>query len=213
MSVSLSFASISLAQTSNNQQAQSRVEQEAVSLYSSLSSLSMDDRKELFGGLTSELKSELWKVHLKSYIAKHPSLTEKQRSAIHDIIALLTPNLYEISPDTAEGQKVHSQFRLVTQRLLEVFPREVARELLNALGGSENQISKKKPMANQRISLVLKPNKEANQASSCTCNRSSDWCPSDYTCIDDGCTQARRCGTMWWYTCDGVCAFIIECNC
>src|SRR5947209_1303979 len=105
MSVSLGFAfTASLAQTGIDQHAQSKDEQEAARLYATLPSLSMRDRKVLFNGLTPELKSELWKAHLRLYLSKHPDFTEKQEAAVQGAIALLTPRLFDIPQNSPDWQ-------------------------------------------------------------------------------------------------------------
>ncbi len=77
----------SLAQTTA-EQPQSKIEQEAAKLYDDLSLLSIKDRKTFYSSLTPELKSELWKVQLRSYLSKHSDLTDTQKKAIADAIAL-----------------------------------------------------------------------------------------------------------------------------
>lgn len=142
MSIGFNFyLTTSLAQTAEPL-AQSASEDEAVRIYSNLSLLSISDRKEFYTGLAPELKGELWKVQLRSYLSKHPDLTDKQRQAIETVIAFLKPQVFEISQDNPEwDEKVDKPIQNLTKRILEVFPREVAREFLTVLGGSESPIS------------------------------------------------------------------------
>ncbi len=142
MSVSLIFhPTTSLAQTAE-QPAQSEIEEKAVRIYSNLSLLSISERKALFQGLTPELKSEIWRVQLRSFLSKHPDLTDKQRQAIESLIVFLKPQVYEIPQDSPEWEeKVNKPLQNLTKRIYELFPSEVARELLNVLGGSESAVS------------------------------------------------------------------------
>src|SRR5205085_4070361 len=111
-------------------------------------SLSMGDRRIVFNGLTPELKSELWKAHLRLHLSKHPDFTEKQRAAVQGAIALITPRLFEIPQSSPDWQtNVHEPVQRLTKKLLEVFTREDARELVTFLGGPEPQ---------QQSNLVLK---------------------------------------------------------
>lgn len=105
VSVSLVFLpATSLAQTPE-QPAQSEIEEKAVRIYSNLSFLSISERKALFQELTPELKSEIWRVQLRSYLSKHPDLTDKQRQAIESMIAFLKPQFYEIPQDSPEWEE------------------------------------------------------------------------------------------------------------
>src|SRR5215216_1108812 len=140
MSVTVSFAFSAPLQADNNKQAQSRISEEALRIYNTLSSFSIEDRRVLFRGLTPEFKSALWKVHLRSYLARHSDLTEQQAEAIQSAITLITPQLYKIPQDSPEWQtNVDELLQRLTQKFLELFPREVARELLAVLGRPEPQ--------------------------------------------------------------------------
>lgn len=210
MGVSPVFVSTtSSAQTVANQRAQTSVEQEAARLYSTLAPLSMNDRKEVFIGLTSELKSEVWKAHLRSYVSKHPELTEKQKEAVQSAIALVTPRLFEISEDSPEWQKnVDEPIQRLERKVLEVFSREAARELLTVLGGPEPKQAN--PVLIKKTSLKLKPISRGVQPDpTCTCSTRDDWCPQDYTCIPDPCARTWPCGTFFSRVCNGMCAYII----
>jgi hypothetical protein len=211
MSVTVVFAfSSPLPQAGDNKQAEDRINEEAARLYNTLSSLSMDDRRALFNGLTPEFKSALWKMHFKSYLSKHPDLTEKQREAIQSAIALATPQLFEISPDSPEWQtKAKEPLDRLTQQFLEVFPREVARELLAVLGGPEPKQESNLPLI-KKTSLKFRPIiRNATQDVSCGCSTSSDWCSGESECLTDDCKQHRGCGTFFFFTCDGRCFVVI----
>lgn len=131
-------STISLAQKVENNQMRCGADEEDARLYRTLSSLPMRDRKTILNDLTPEAKSRLWKVHLRSYLSKHPELTEKQREAIQSVIALITPRLFEIPPDTPEFEtEVVEQGQRLRKKFLELFPPKVVHELLEKLGGPE----------------------------------------------------------------------------
>lgn len=142
LSISLVFhPTTSLTQTAEKP-AQSEIEEKAARIYSNLSTLSVSDRKEFYTKLTPDLKNEIWKVQLRSYLSKHPELTDKQRQAIESLIAFSKPQVYEIPQDSPSWEeKVNKPVQSLTERILEVFPREVAKELLTVLGGSESAVA------------------------------------------------------------------------
>ena len=211
MSVSLGLGfTASLAQTGVDQYAQSKDEQEAARLYTTLPSLSMRDRKALFNGLTPELKSELWKAHLRLYLSKHLDFTEKQRAAVQGAIALITPRLFDIPQDSPDWQtNVHEPIQRLMRKILEVFPREVARELLTFLGGPEPQ-QESNLMLTKKDLPAFKPISRSVAQRDCTCSTRSDWCSGETECLAGNCQATRGCGTFWLYSCNGECGLIIE---
>jgi hypothetical protein len=215
ISVSQSFAfTTSLAQTSGNRQEQSRIEQEAAKLYNTLASLSLSERRTLFRGLTSELKSEIWKTHLRSYLSKHPDLKDEQKEVIQRAITFMNPELYDIPRDSPEFlEKVHRPMQLLEEQLLQVFSRDVAREILSVPGGPEPKQEENPtlpPVVSKKTSLVSKLNSpKVRSAEECGCSSRSDWCPQDLSCHNLGCSPRCCCGSMWLYTCNGECALII----
>lgn len=210
MSVAVGFAfSAPLPQAGDNKQAAGRINEEAARIYNTLSSLSMDDRRVLFRGLTPEFKSALWRVHLKLYLSKHPDVTERQRETILSAIDLATPQLFEIPQDSPEWQtKVNEPLQRLTQQFLEVFAREVARELLAVLGGPEPK-QEANPQLIKKTSLTFKAISRSVQNPSCTCSTGSDWCSGETECWNDGCREAFGCGTLFVFRCDGRCTVLI----
>lgn len=176
----------------------------------------MRDRKTILNDLTPEAKSRLWKVHLRSYLSKHPELTEQQREAIQSIIPLITPRLFEIPPDTPEFEtEVVEQGQRLRKQFLELFPPKVVHELLEQLGGPEPpkesdrndlqvpkgarsfQPSRRKNSASPRlINSSLRNTHRSNLRSTlqgaefCECKKSSTECEGFYgpgwTCEDTG---------------------------
>ncbi len=218
-------------------QTQSEIKEKAVKIYSNLSLLSINERKALFGGLTPELKSEIWKVHLRSYLSKHSDLTDEQRKAIESQIVFLTPQVYEIPQDSPEfEEKVNKPMQLLKKKMLEVFSREVVRELLNVLGGSESALSlnvervnfvselsnpgcaKTKQKTNSWLTKkeiqTQQPFKQTSISFvpiDCNCSTKS---PSDcfvrQGCYSTGCSQKYLCGDYWFYVCNGECLIMGE---
>lgn len=229
----------SLAQTSNEQLARNVSEEQAVRIYNSLSLLSKSDRKDFYRGLTSELKSEIWKLQLRSYLVKHPDLSDKQKQAIEELIVFIKPHIFEIPQDNPDfEEKVNKPVQFFTKKMTEVFPGEIVRELLTVLGSSEsisvlhynriNFISKlAKPECDSteqetNLGIIKKPIRTQPQAfklisasyppENCDCSIRSDWCPEGLECVTSNCQPRCCCGTFLLYTCNGVCAYV-PCSC
>ena len=157
------------------------------------------------------MKSELWKTHLKSYLSKHPNLTEKQKEAIQNTITFLTPQLFNVPPGTPDFQtKVQEPLQRLAQQLIEVFSPKVVQELLEVLGGPEPAQQSIQP-----ISLALKSGSRSALYPNCTCATMSDtcsfWYGQGWFCEFGGpliCAFTDSgCGFLWLSPCDGICAY------
>lgn len=215
--------------------AQSAIEQQAVRIYNNLHLLSIRDRKELFNGLTPELKSELWKIQYRSYLSRHPGLTVDQRQAIEAAISHFTPQIYKIPEGTAEWEeKVHKPTQLVTNGIFAVFPPVVAKELVTVLGGSDSPQSFNLLRINslrgiivsgcagtrrkENLRLIKTPVQMPQQTfrmvsaslepEDCDCStRSPSDCPDGTTCEPESCYQQPFCGAYYLYICNGLCIY------
>lgn len=226
----------SLAQTTVELQTQSEIKDKAIRIYSNLSLLSISERKAFFKELTPELKSEIWKVQLGSYLSNHSDLTDEQRKAIESLIVFLKPQVYEIPQDHPEfEEKVNKPMKLLEKKMLEVFSREVVRELLNVLGGSQSAVSLNVERINFVSGLInpgcARTKQETNswltkkeiqtqqpfkQTSfsfvqiQCACSvRSSGDCFAG-NCYFTSCSQQNWCGSFYLYVCNGECFIIPE---
>lgn len=235
MSVTLGFHfTTSLAQTAE-QSAQGAIEEDAARIYDSLSLFSKSDRRAFYKEFTPEIKSELWKIQLRSYLSKHSELTDKQRQVIEGGIAFITPEVYKIPQDSPEWEeKVDKPAQLLKERMLEVFPREVAKELLTVIGGSVSPVSINIKRINfvpgvsdvgcggtrqaANPELMRRPIKTQLQpfrmisvsldgTDTCDCSTRSDWCPRGTQCESEGCQVAQWCGTLGLYVCNGLCIY------
>ncbi len=229
----------SLAQTAD-QPTQSAIEGDAARIYSSLSLYSKSDRKMFYKEFTPEIKSELWKIQLRSYLLKHSELTDKQRQVIESGINFITSEIYKIPQDSPDWEeKVDNPAQLLKERMLEMFPREVAKELLTVLGGSVSPVSLNIRRINfipgvsdtscddtgqaTNLGLMRKSIKTQSQPfrmisasfdgpETCDCSTRSDWCPQGTECTFGGCQQANWCGTFLLYVCNGLCIYY-PCTC
>lgn len=240
MSLILCFRfTTSLAQTAE-QQAQRVIEENATRIYSSLSLYSKNDRRMFYKEFTPEVKSELWKIQLRLYLSKHSELSDKQRQVIEGGIAFITPEVYKIPQDSPEWEeKVDKPAQLLKEKMLEVFPREVAKELSTVLGGSVSPVSLNIRRINfipgvsdagcddtgqatnlglMRKSIKTQPqpfriiSASFDEPETCDCSTRSDWCPQGTQCTALSCQVANWCGTFGLYVCDGLCIYY-PCTC
>lgn len=227
ISVSTVFAfTTSPVQSGVNQQAQSRVEQEAARLYSTLAPLTMSERRKVFSESSSEMKSELWKAHFRSYLSKS-DLTDAQKEVIQSALSWVSPRHYDIPKDSPEFEEnVHKPAQRLEQKFKEVFSRELAREIVSLLGGPEPKTvgaatATSQPVVrkiassveNKKASGVSKSKPGAvSQSPTCNCSTASDYCGEWYECHNEGCRRPfwDMCGFMGLYTCNGECHAVID---
>ncbi len=166
-------------------------------------------------------------------MSKHSDLTDKQNRAIEDAIVFIKPELYRIPQGSSDWEeRVNKPVKLLEKRMLEVFSREVSREFLTNLGGSEPQISLNLSQINfvlEAISpdcsgtiqeanqwLLKKPTKNKLQAFNtipanfnaqdrCFCSMRSDYCTEGSECGPTNCSMVNGCGTFGFYVCDSGC--------
>jgi hypothetical protein len=108
---------------------------EITKIYEALSTLQISQRKAVFRTLSAEAKSDLWRMHMKLYLSQHPELTKDQKGVVLDGVALIAPQLFEVSNDSAEWlTKVQAPLESLRKRALEVFPPTVVAEIFTQLG-------------------------------------------------------------------------------
>jgi hypothetical protein len=146
-------------------------------------------RKALFVKFSSEDKSNLWKIHLVLYLAKHSELDTKQMNVILEAISIATSEFYETPKESLEWKNtVDVPLKLLVKHAHKVFSIEKGSEIFDNLGGLEPESS-----SNTRL--------EPEYVGNCGCSRQSDWCWND--CRGVGCTQTSSgCGTLWQHPCD-----------
>lgn len=161
-----------------------QAETELLQKYKKISDLSKQNRKSSFNAASAIDKSDLWKVHLALYLAKHSELNKEQKEVILEAIALATPELYGTSAKSSEQKaEVDEPLQLLTKRAHEVFSKEEGAEVFDNLGGAESPSS-----------LNLLEPEVTTMRRDCGCSHASDWCFND--CFGTGCNQsASGCGT------------------
>jgi len=185
-------------------QSQSWVESHRAELpttYEGLSAYPVNQRRAIFRAATPETRSEFWRSHLEQYVADHPALTEKQVEVIQQALRLATVEQFGVIDRSKSGARPPTPDLVdLDKEIRAAFEPAQAGEIFAVLG---------KPGEGGVAGLVIvrhgSPGVSDAGTIQCSCSSSSDWCSGSYSCATANCGQTGGCGTLWLYTCDGVC--------
>ncbi len=163
-------------------------------------------RKEVMRALRPERRSEVWRDHIKTYVAERPWLSADVIPVLEAAIALATPQALS-SPSEAD----RAQIRLVAEQVENLLGREEAEYLLYRLGPrDEFQIASAEPLRMRLGNFVRGLMVAEARIAGCSCALSwgcdgySTHCSSLLECEPD--EEWPMCGWMWEEPCDGRCA-------
>lgn len=187
--------------------------------YREVSELPMRERRAAFGNASPKNKSDLWRVHLALYIAKHPEINEAQKVIILEGMSLATPELFDVRFDNPEWKtKVTEPLRQFKNHALGVFSKEEAGKAFATIGDPQypdvgprvkpstaSQVSSRQ-LGYESRSDMFTLSRFAATNFDCSCNRDESWCGAGYHCGNDGCDKTvYGCGYFWLNTCNGGC--------
>lgn len=175
--------------------------------YKALSTLTLNEQQILYAELPSELRAAVWHVHFQKFLATHPELTVPQRALIEEADGLLRAGIMDMPRDVPEwSAAVGAPLSQLSAKATLLFDRDTVVGLFARLGG-ESAVVVTAPRAGataRRTISSLSPSPSGRQE--CDCSHYSDWCWSGSWCNTSmECKSVPFCGTLWSYTCDGMC--------
>ncbi|WP_420811517.1 bacteriocin fulvocin C-related protein [Myxococcus stipitatus] len=135
-------------------------------------------RRAIVEALPSKQKADLWREHVRQYIASHPSVGAKQREVLELVIASINPQLFS-SDITPELLRLEAAVKAA-------FGPEEARLIVATLGPPESLHAQGSPVG------------------TCECNPRSAFC-GKLKCRAASCMVLPGCGYMGRYQCNGFC--------
>jgi hypothetical protein len=109
--------------------------QDSLQKYSDISALPMDKRRRAFSNASPKDRSDIVRIHLALYLAKHAELNENQKKVILEGMSLATPEVYADSADgRAKGAELVKQF---ARHIGAVFSHDEATHIFATLGSPE----------------------------------------------------------------------------
>ena len=163
-------------------------------------------RKEVMRALKPERRSQVWRDHIKTYVAERPWLPADVIPVIESAFALATPQALS-KPSEAD----RAQLRLVAKQVEDLLGREEAEYLLYRLGPrDEYQLASAEPLRMRLGNFVRGLMVAEARIAGCSCNLEwgcdglSTHCSSLLECEPD--EDWPMCGWMWQEPCNGRCA-------
>lgn len=157
-----------------------------------LAMLPVKDRVETFKGMSLEFKAKLWRSRLTE--AMEGDITEDQKGVLMSLVEYVSPELYK------EGGN----------EKLSTFLKEYMPTITKAFGEDNTMFADIVNKIHEEQADIEYP-KERTDASDdeekdCECSTKSDWCAINFDCEAKDCDESWvGCGTMWAYSCDGLC--------
>jgi len=176
-------------------------------------------RRAIMTALAPADRAEAWRGFFHAYIAAHPELTADQLAALHESIAVITPDAFA-APAAADVRDRIGKAFAHTQQALGV---PAATELFITLGPKLLKKANALPFT-QRIGDTLRSWRVVSASAApstgdivdCNCNIDIDtcdlepdpWliCSEQYTCEFD--LRWPMCGPLWSWACTGWCKVI-----
>jgi hypothetical protein len=151
--------------------------------YQDLTTLSVEQRKQIFAMASPQMRTQLWLHHFASYRASHPQLTARQADLLNRATVLVRRF------ETESAYSLRADADLLREALLDAYGSIEAHAVAATLGPESTVTDAVTPRA------------------TCACCSYDDWCGSTTVCVVSGnCTFANAgCGFAWSYPCDGRC--------
>jgi hypothetical protein len=162
-------------------------------------------RKEVLRALGPQRRSEVWRDHIRTYVAERPWLSADVISVLDAAMTLLTPEALSQPSDHDRAQGL-----LVAEQVERLLGREEAEYLLYRLGPRDDlQTASAEPLRMRLANYVRSLMVVEARVPTCACNLEwgcdgfSTHCSSLLECNPD--EEWPMCGWLWQYVCDGRC--------
>ncbi|MFP5245788.1 MAG: bacteriocin fulvocin C-related protein [Thermoanaerobaculia bacterium] len=166
----------------------------AAGQYARLSTVTMQERRELFAGMPAAMQTELWTLHLHYFLDVHPELTAAQRSVVYEALGIVASGAFDVERNTVTwAERVGEPVAQLDARARPLFSPELFAEAFLELGPRS-------------------PRQTENLWVACDCNVEMDFCcildcPTSPTpnCSKVRCIKGSGCGLLFLFACDGFC--------
>lgn len=161
-------------------------------------------RREIMRRLAPAERSNVWRAHLRQYLASHPTLPAADVQLIQTASTILSPAAFA---DPTEARR--TALEDVANQIVGSLGREEAEYLLYQLGPKDGAFASFEPLAMKLQNKVRGMFALVAQAYDCNCTMSfgcqggDTICSNQVSCAPD--SDWPACGWGWWQTCDGMC--------
>jgi hypothetical protein len=160
-------------------------------------------RREIMRALTPEWRAAIWRRHIQTYLASHPSLRSDAVPVLETLSLLATPAMFD-APSDADRKQV----QLLAEQVKSLMGKDEAEYLLYRLGRKDGTFASAEPLSMRVADYVRGVMVAMARAEDCEC--STDFgCDAGSDCRGGtGCTVDNEwpaCGWFWNSDCDGIC--------
>jgi hypothetical protein len=167
-------------------------------------------RREHLRARSRSDRAQVWRNHIKVYVAAHPNLDTSVLALLANAASLATPE--QFTTPTDEGRQ---QIRAIADQLTVLVGREDTLDVLYRLGPKDVGFVSALPVMQQLANFVRGQFIVQANAEDCDCNTSfgcdgggGAYCKGGVGCNRD--ESWPMCGWWWNEVCDGLCAAGIE---
>lgn len=177
--------------------------------FASFAALPEGHRRAVYPLLADGERASLWQAHWQAALAGG-GLSSDQQALIYEAIASFDESAFAaLRPDARNNAAALENLKSFEAKVASLFDRKQATRLFAELGPvSVRQIFELEPGTTVPGGPVVTPGPPV-VVIDCSCSTVSDWCTKPATCLSANCRKVSGCGTLWTYTCDGVCAQIV----
>jgi hypothetical protein len=170
---------------------------EVTQAYDSLTSLDATERRAKLRTVSTDMRAELWIVHLENFLATHADLTPEQRSLVFEAVGMMHTRTLAFTPVDAKLDTPSNRALFDFQRRAHLaFDRELYRDAFVLVGPAQIKMP-------GRVTMKVRSN-----GVDCDCQTMDDTCPI----FSEGCQTWTACdwtpdgcGTFGQYWCNGLC--------
>lgn len=128
------FAAIATSAQDHRTPLSRRAAPEIISKYLAISGLNVREQRAAYLLEPTDVRSDLWTLHLESFLAQHPDLTPEQRAVVFEAIGLLATGIMEIHrSDPGWDANVRLPLNTLTLHARAAFPHDELVTVFNRL--------------------------------------------------------------------------------
>lgn len=181
--------------------------------YASFAALPEANRRAVYPLLSDGERAGLWQAHWQAALAGG-RYSREQEAVIYEAIAAFDANAFAaLRPEARNHAAAVENLKAFEARVAAVFEKRQATRLFADLGPVRLRQLFEVEQGDGDGTVITDPGGPVGPGQpvviDCSCSTASDWCTSPAKCYTANCRRVSGCGTLWQYTCDGLCATIV----
>ena len=160
-------------------------------------------RRAIMRALTPDMRSQIWREHIYSYIRVYPNLSAEAISALEAAARVASVDAF-----TAPTAAIRTQIAAAAAQVEAALGRDVAEYLLYRLGPKDGAATTVEPLSDKLAEFVRQTFVVSARIDDCDCSvefgcEGAQHCSNATSCTVD--SDWPACGWLWNWDCDGLC--------